>query len=99
MKSIVKKFSILLAGVVLGLGIFAGNAMAMDGSPDGVTQAADLILARPLLLVGTAVGVVGYVVTLPVTYPLQSADQAGYALVTVPFKNTFERCLGCSVEN
>ena len=54
----------------------------------------DLTVLRPLGLVGTALGVVTYVITLPFTLPTKSAKKAGEKLVMNPGKYTFARPLG-----
>jgi hypothetical protein len=58
------------------------------------TMLADTVLVRPLTLVGTAVGVVAFVVTLPFSALGGNVDDAGRILVLDPAKYTFVRPLG-----
>ena len=55
----------------------------------------DLIIARPLLIGATAIGVVAFVVSLPFTALGGNVAEAGEALVLEPGKEAFVRCLGC----
>lgn len=64
--------------------------------PTFISMTADAVLARPALLAATIIGTGLFMVTLPFTLASNSVDQAGHTLVGVPFKATFERCLGCS---
>jgi Na+(H+)/acetate symporter ActP len=54
----------------------------------------DAIAVRPLTLVASAVGLVGWVVTLPVTLFSGNAGDAGQAWVLDPLAYTFVRPLG-----
>ena len=58
------------------------------------TMLADTVLVRPLTLVGTAVGVVTFVVTLPFSALGGNVGEAGQTLVVEPAKYTFVRPLG-----
>lgn len=68
--------------------------------PDTVTgdpasdMAADLLIVRPLGLVGTVIGAAGFVLSLPFTLPTGSAGNAAHELVRKPFEYTFDRPLG-----
>jgi hypothetical protein len=55
---------------------------------------ADTVMVRPLTLVGTAVGVVAFVVTLPFSALGGNVGEAGQLLVVDPAKYTFIRPLG-----
>ena len=63
-------------------------------SPTAGTMLADTVMVRPLTLVGTAVGVVAFVVTLPFSALGGNVEQAGEILVVEPAKYTFIRPLG-----
>ena len=84
----------------LVIGLHGGGAAAQSAGDETVTgdrgadMAADLVLVRPLSLVGTVLGTVGFVVSLPFTLPTGSADEAARALVARPFEYTFNRPLG-----
>ncbi|MFT5351564.1 MAG: hypothetical protein ACI9MF_002387 [Gammaproteobacteria bacterium] len=70
---------------------------AQDGcstSASAEKMAADVIFIRPLGLVGTAVGSVVYVVSLPFTLLGGNAGEAGKKLVVEPASYTFARPLG-----
>ena len=56
-------------------------------------------LARPVMMVATAVGGALFLVTLPFSLLGGNAVEAGNTLVVGPFKSTFLRCLGCSNKN
>ena len=55
----------------------------------------DAAIARPLGIVGTALGAAVWVVTLPFTLPTGTVGEAGQSLVVDPAVTTFYRCLGC----
>lgn len=62
--------------------------------PTAGTMLADTVLVRPLMLVGTVVGVVAFVITLPFSALGGNVDEAGKILVIDPAKYTFIRPLG-----
>ena len=67
-----------------------------DGSPPGgYAMAVDGLLARPVLLGMTLVGVAVYLVTLPFSAIGGNAGAASEQLVVSPARATFTRCLGC----
>ena len=70
-------------------------AQAVDEDPAAFAMAADLAVARPLLLATTIAGAAVYLVSLPFTLAGGNAKQAGKSLVVKPAKATFVRCLGC----
>lgn len=70
-------------------------AQAIDEDPAAFAMAADLVVARPLLLVTTVAGAAVYLVSLPFTLGGGNAKQAGNTLVVKPARATFVRCLGC----
>jgi hypothetical protein len=63
-------------------------------SPTAGTMLADTVMVRPLMLVGTVVGVVAFVVTLPFSALGGNVGEAGRILVVEPAKYTFIRPLG-----
>ena len=65
-----------------------------DGKPSGGEMLADTVLVRPLMLVGTAVGIVTFVITLPFSALGGNIDEAAETLVYEPAKYTFVRPLG-----
>ena len=97
------KFANIFAAAVLTLS--AGMASAqessdpLDNTPSGGAMAVDLLLIRPVALVGTVLGVGLFVLQLPISIiqgeaPIEPARK----LVVEPAKYTFTRRLG-STEN
>jgi hypothetical protein len=62
--------------------------------PRAETMILDLVLLRPMGLIGTALGTAAFIISLPFSLPTKSADQAAYKLVVDPAKFTFARPLG-----
>jgi hypothetical protein len=62
--------------------------------PSSGTMLADTFMVRPLTLVGTAVGAVTFVITLPFSALGGNVGEAGQTLVVEPAKYTFVRPLG-----
>ncbi|CBL44111.1 conserved hypothetical protein [gamma proteobacterium HdN1] len=73
------------------------NAAAVADRPSGLEMTADLVLARPLLLVSTVAGAGLFVISAPFSALGGNIGEAGNTLVATPFKATFLRCLGCSI--
>jgi hypothetical protein len=55
----------------------------------------DLLVARPIGLVMTAIGGAAFVVSLPFTALAGSVSESAETLVLGPAETTFMRCLGC----
>jgi hypothetical protein len=83
---------IVLICAVIGAPAFAAGP---EGRPGDYAMVADLVVARPLGVVFTAVGAAVFVVSLPFTAPSGGIKQAAQGLVVGPAKETFVRCLGC----
>ena len=64
-------------------GLSRSEAMFIDG-----------LVVRPVMLVGSALGLVTFVGTLPFTILSGNVDEAGKALVVEPVEYTFTRPLG-----
>ncbi|MDR9750809.1 multidrug transporter [Pseudomonas sp. SZMC_28357] len=64
-------------------------------NPPAYAMLGDLLIARPLLVVGTVIGAAAFVVSLPFTALGGGIGDAGQALVVDPAKAAFVRCLGC----
>ena len=81
---------------------FFVSVPAVAAPEDGpTTQAAvvDILVARPLGIVVTAVGAALFVVSLPFSALGGNVGKAAQMLVVRPARETFVRCLGCpSVE-
>lgn len=65
-------------------------------APPAYAMVGDLVIARPLGLILTAVGTGVFVVTLPFSALGGNVGEAADALVVTPAKTTFVRCLGCT---
>ncbi|MBL4623215.1 MAG: hypothetical protein JKY89_12540 [Immundisolibacteraceae bacterium] len=79
--------------------LFAPSSFAASSTqqnPTSVQMGADLVIARPVQLAATLVGVVFFVASLPFTVMGDNVDQAAKALVADPARATFARCLGCT---
>lgn len=79
--------------------LVSGNVRAIDQEqaprePSTGEVLADAVIARPLSAVGTVLGALAFVVSLPFTIPSGTVDRAGNALVKKPFKETFKRPVG-----
>ncbi|MCK5880480.1 MAG: hypothetical protein KAG18_01320 [Sinobacterium sp.] len=64
--------------------------------PTALAMAGDLVVARPIGLVITVVGVAAFLVSLPFSLLGGNTGEAAETLVVGPAKTTFVRCLGCS---
>lgn len=93
-----KLASPLLAASLLmpSVNAFASPDPFNDENPTALAMWSDLLVLRPLGMVVTAVGAVGYVISLPFTLPAGSSKETGYVMVVEPAMYTFVRCLGCS---
>jgi len=95
-----KRFSALkpaLLGATLILsGITAPLALAdPEGEPTGGEMMVDALVARPIGVATTVVGVAAFVVSLPFSALGGNINQAADTLIVAPGKETFVRCLGC----
>ncbi len=88
----------MLATAALMASMIAQPTIAAETArqkPSAIEMGADLIIARPVQLLATAVGTVVFVASLPFTLLGNNVGQAGKTLVAGPAKATFARCLGC----
>lgn len=65
-------------------------------APPAYAMVGDLVIARPLLIAGTALGAVLFVVSLPFSALGGNVEEAAQALVVEPGREAFVRCLGCT---
>ncbi|MEZ5542273.1 MAG: hypothetical protein R3F42_09525 [Pseudomonadota bacterium] len=72
----------------------AAGSFAADDEPSGGAMLADLFMLRPVMLIGTAVGVTAFVVSLPFSALGGNVGEAADHLVMKPVKYTFVRPLG-----
>jgi hypothetical protein len=68
---------------------------SVDENPNAFAMTGDLLVARPIGAVMTAVGAAAFVVSLPFTALAGSVSEAAETLVLGPAETTFMRCLGC----
>ena len=85
--------------VVIGLAVLlaapAWSQGSIDERPNGFAMTGDLLVARPIGLVMTAVGGAAFVISLPFTILAGSVSESAETLVLGPAETTFMRCLGC----
>jgi hypothetical protein len=93
----------LLSGRALLIGMLASFLVSspgwaqssVDERPSAFAMTGDLLVARPIGLVMTAVGGAAFVVSLPFTALAGSMAESAETLVLGPAETTFMRCLGC----
>lgn len=89
-----------ILAIVLSATSFSPAAYAVDDAfgnrPREMAMGADLLLARPALLVGTVLGTVAWGVGLPFSLLGGNVGESTEVLVLTPARNTFVRCLGCT---
>jgi hypothetical protein len=97
-----KTIAICLTAALLlsacGPTVFAGSpeeAMPeRQNGTDDIPVIIDVLLLRPLGLVGCVVGLAAAVIALPFAIPSGSMDKVSQALIREPFYYTFKRPLG-----
>ncbi|MEJ2088545.1 MAG: hypothetical protein P8Y69_08750 [Gammaproteobacteria bacterium] len=102
-----KSLNRALAGTVVAIAAMAAvntSTAASSGysaysgartGPRWEDQAMDAVLARPIGVVGTGVGMVVWGISLPFSLLGGNAGEAADTLVGGPARETFVRCLGC----
>ncbi|BAL26196.1 hypothetical protein [Azoarcus sp. KH32C] len=60
----------------------------------GSDMAADLLIVRPIGIIGSVFGAAGFIISLPFTIPSGTVGEAGRAMVVNPLEYTFYRPLG-----
>ena len=76
------------------LALASTSALAQPASPTGSDMLLDLVVTRPLGLLGVVAGSAAFVVALPFTIPSASVGRAAEELVKKPVRYTFKRPLG-----
>lgn len=76
----------------------SGDPVYQIQNPPAFAMIADLVIARPLLVVATVVGAGLFVIALPFTAAGGGVGRTGQALVVDPARSAFVRCLGCTGE-
>lgn len=84
----------LLAATLFSTPALAQYAEDTVTGDKGTDMAVDLVVVRPLGLVGAALGTVGFVLALPFTLPSGSAGDTAHEWIGKPLEYTFNRPLG-----
>lgn len=84
--------------IMAGLAPITGHASSVyaEERPGELAILGDIVLVRPVMLVITGLGLVGFTATLPFSAMGGNVDEAGERLVKAPARSTFLRCLGCT---
>jgi hypothetical protein len=83
------------AAAGLGVVVLAGcSADPYRQTPTRGEMAVDAAVVRPMTLATSAVGLAGWVLTLPFTFPTETMGDVGQAWVLDPLKYTVARPLG-----
>ena len=77
--------------VLLVCGLASSPSFA---EPSGGVKALDVLLVRPLSLVGSVISTGLFVGTLPLTAPTGVSEEAAYAMVAAPWRFTGGRHIG-----
>jgi hypothetical protein len=92
-KAVKRSLALCLAAVLATPLVWAQGSV--DENPNAFAMTGDLLVARPIGAVMTAVGAAAFVVSLPFTALAGSVSEAAETLVLGPAETTFMRCLGC----
>lgn len=90
-----RKIALLVVALLVAPPGFAQGSI--DENPNAFAMTGDLLIARPIGLVMTAIGGAAFVVSLPLTALAGSVSESAETLVLGPAETTFMRCLGCRV--
>lgn len=74
------------------------NDDQVNQRPTALAMFGDVVLARPMLLVGTVGGTALFLASLPFTVMGGKVKEAAETLVVGPAHATFIRCLGCTAK-
>jgi len=90
----------VLAALISMLALASVPTAANQGAqrveePSTGAMMADLVVARPVGLVITALGTATFLVSLPFSMAGGNVAESGEKLVVGPAQETFNRCLGC----
>ncbi|MFQ5486459.1 MAG: hypothetical protein ACE5DO_14155 [Desulfobacterales bacterium] len=93
-----KKIAIFFVAGTLVIVPFGASALAQDRWQDEDVSAgkmiADVLVARPLGLIATALGIAVFVISLPFSAAGGNTEAAYQKLILKPAKYTFQRPLG-----
>jgi len=76
----------------VAIALIAASGSAFGGDAEDIP--ADVLIVRPVTLVGTLLGTALFVVALPFSIPSGSVKMTAKKLIVEPFKFTFTRPLG-----
>ncbi len=79
---------------VLAFSLVLPSVPAFADDPAAGVIVADVLVVRPISFVGSILGTVFFVVSLPVTIPSRSVDVVARKLVVEPWKFTVTRPVG-----
>jgi len=84
--------------ITMGMAPLSVNASTYhaEDRPTEMAVAGDILIARPVMLVITGLGLAAFTVSLPFSALGGNVDEAGETLVKAPARSTFLRCLGCT---
>jgi hypothetical protein len=74
--------------------MMSSQLLAQTQSPSGSDMFVDLVITRPLGLLGVVAGSAAFVIALPFTIPSGSVGRSAEELVKKPLRFTFKRPLG-----
>jgi len=83
-----------VSAFAVALTMASSPLLAQTASPSGSDMFVDLVVTRPLGLLGVVAGSVAFVVALPFTIPSGSVGRSAEELVKKPARYTFKRPLG-----
>jgi hypothetical protein len=78
------------------LSLAVSQSSVVVEQPTALAMTGDLLVARPIGLAVTVVGVAVFLVSLPFSLLGGNTAEAGQTLVVGPAASTFTRCLGCT---
>ena len=79
----------IVVTLFVAIALIAASGPAFGGDAGVIT--ADILLLRPICLVGTVLGTAMFVVALPFSIPSGSVKMTAKKLIVEPFKYTFTR--------
>jgi hypothetical protein len=91
-----KSLTLLIVVMMAFPGMTMAQGVNVTDRPGGMEMTADLVLARPALLISTVLGTGIFLVSLPFSALGGNTAEAAETLVMTPLRATFMRCLGCS---
>jgi len=83
-----------MSAFAVALTMASSPLLAQTASPSGSDMFVDLVVTRPLGLLGVVTGSAVFVIALPFTIPSGSVGRSAEELVKKPVRYTFKRPLG-----